>query len=106
MTDMPKKMRSIKTKLIGSIVSIVIVMIIVLVTFSYGKSAIVIEECSKELLSSSVGNQAAQIEAWLKENISSFQMVKTTIETMKFDDSQLQEIIDSFYNYNSNYLFL
>ncbi len=96
-------MRSIKTKLIGSIVSIVIVMIIVLVTFSYGKSAIVIEECSKELLSSSVGNQAAQIEAWLKENISSFQMVKTTIETMKFDDSQLQEIIDSFYNYNSNY---
>lgn len=100
---MPKKMKSIKMKLIGSIVSIVIAMIIVLVTFSYGKSANVIEEYSEELLSSSVGNQTAQIEAWLKENISSFQMVKTTIEKMHFNDAQIQKILDSFYNYNSNY---
>ena len=98
-----KKMKSIKMKLIGSIVSIVIAMIIVLVTFSYGKSANVIEEYSEELLSSSVGNQTAQIEAWLKENISSFQMVKTTIEKMHFNDAQIQKILDSFYNYNSNY---
>ena len=58
---------------------------------------------SQNLLQSSVENQASQIEAWLNENLASFQMAKTTIENLKPDDEELKTILDSYYGYNSNY---
>lgn len=48
-------------------------------------------------------NQASQIESWLEQNIGAFQIVKTTIENTKPDDKELQTMLDSYYNYNSNY---
>lgn len=94
---------SIKAKLLGIIVPIVVVLILILVLISYKRSAEIIEEYSHDLLESSVDNQAVQIEAWLQENIAAFQMVKTTIEETKPNDAQLQAMLDTYYNYNSNY---
>lgn len=98
-----KGMVSIKAKLLGIIVPIVVVLILILVLFSYRRSAEIIEEYSQDLLESSVDSQAVQIEAWLQENIAAFQMVKTTIEETKPNDTQLQAMLDTYYNYNSNY---
>lgn len=94
---------SIKVKLLGVIVPVVIVSILVLVLIAYRTSAGLIESYSENLLESSVENQASQIESWLEQNIGAFQIVKTTIENTKPDDKELQIMLDSYYNYNSNY---
>ena len=93
---------SIKVKLLGVIVPVVIVSILVLVLIAYRTSAGLIESYSENLLESSVENQASQIESWLEQNIGAFQIVKTTIENTKPDDKELQTMLDSYYNYNSN----
>ena len=111
-----KKQRkiSIKARLFGSImpvvivivavlVLIVIVSILVLVLIAYRTSAGLIESYSENLLESSVSNQSSKIEAWLSENLASFQMAKTTIENLHPDDTQLKAILDGYYNYNDNY---
>ena len=84
---------SIKVKLLGVIVPVVIVSILVLVLIAYRTSAGLIESYSENLLESSVENQASQIESWLEQNIGAFQIVKTTIENTKPDDKELQTII-------------
>ena len=76
---------SIKVKLLGVIVPVVIVSILVLVLIAYRTSAGLIESYSENLLESSVENQASQIESWLEQNIGAFQIVKTTIENTKPD---------------------
>lgn len=53
-----KGMVSIKLKLLGTIVPIVVVIILALVLIAYKNSAKVIENCSENLLESSVENQA------------------------------------------------
>lgn len=98
-----QKKISIKAKLLGSIMPVVIIIVVVLVLVSYKASAKIIENYSENLLSSSVESQASKIEAWLDENIASFQMAKMTIETLKPDDEQLQKILDSYYGYSDNF---
>ena len=75
----------------------------VLVLIAYQASAGIIEDYSQNLLESSVSNQSSKIEAWLSENLASFQMAKTTIENLHPDDTQLKAILDGYYNYNDNY---
>ena len=87
---------SIKVKLLGVIVPVVIVSILVLVLIAYRTSAGLIESYSENLLESSVENQASQIESWLEQNIGAFQIVKTTIENTKPDDKELQTMLDWF----------
>ena len=100
-----KKQRkiSIKSRLLGSIMPVVIVIVAVLVLIAYQASAGIIEDYSQNLLESSVSNQSSKIEAWLSENLASFQMAKTTIENLHPDDTQLKAILDGYYNYNDNY---
>lgn len=98
-----KKMVSIKLKLLAVIVPMVIICIIALVMIAYQKSSGLIKTYSENLLESSVENQAAQIEGWLNENIEAFEMVKTTIEQTNPDEQTLQNMLDAYYNYNSNY---
>lgn len=100
-----KKQRklSIKARLLGSIMPVVIVIVAVLVLIAYQASAGIIEDYSQNLLESSVSNQSSKIEAWLSENLASFQMAKTTIENLHPDDTQLKAILDGYYNYNDNY---
>ena len=94
---------SIKARLLGSIMPVVIAIVAVLVVIAYQASAGIIEDYSQNLLKSSVSNQSSKIEAWLSENLASFQMAKTTIENLHPDDTQLKAILDGYYNYNDNY---
>ena len=100
-----KKQRkiSIKARLLGSIMPVVIAIVAVLVLIAYQASAGIIEDYSQNLLESSVSNQSSKIEAWLSENLASFQMAKTTIENLHPDDTQLKAILNGYYNYNDNY---
>ena len=98
-----QKTVSIKAKLLGVIIPVVIAIVVVLVVAAYQISAGTIKKYSQNLLQSSVENQASQIEAWLNENLASFQMAKTTIEDLKPSDEELKTILDGYYGYNSNY---
>lgn len=94
---------SIKAKLLGIIIPVVIAIILILVFTAYHVSSGIIESYSKNLLESSVSNQASKIEAWLEENLASMQMAKTMIEKLHPDETQLQAILDASCGYSENY---
>ncbi len=94
---------SIKAKLLGTIIPVVIAIVVVLVVVAYQISAGIIEDNAANLLKTSVGSQKSKIEAWINENLASFQMAKKTIEDMHADDDQIQKILDGYYNYSENY---
>lgn len=98
-----EKTLSIKAKLLATIIPVVIVLIVILLFAAYNVSADIIKRYSKNLLESSVENQAMRIEAWLDENLASFQIVKTTMEKVKPDAQEMQSMLDCYYGYNSNY---
>ena len=87
---------SIKTKLLGIIIPVVIAIVVVLVLVAYEMSSGIIENYSESLLESSVVNQANEIEAWLEQNIASFQSAKRTIEKINPNDSELQNMLDGY----------
>ena len=94
---------SIKAKLLGIIIPVVIVIILILVFTAYHVSSGIIESYSKNLLESSVNSQASKIEAWLEENLASMQMAKNMIEKLHPDEAQLQTILDASCGYSENY---
>ena len=94
---------SIKAKLLGIIIPVVIAIILILVFTAYHVSSGIIESYSKNLLESSVNSQASKIEAWLEENLASMQMAKTMIEKLHPDETQLQNILDASCGYSENY---
>lgn len=94
---------SIKAKLLGIIIPVVIAIILILVFTAYHVSSGIIESYSKNLLESSVNSQASKIEAWLEENLASMQMAKTMIEKLHLDETQLQTILDASCGYSENY---
>lgn len=93
----------VKAKLLGIILPVVILMILVLTGLSYYVSRNVIRSNTQELLEASVESQAAEIEAWLNQNLTSFELEKHAIEWMDFGDEQFQDFLDAYYNYDSNY---
>mgnify|MGYP001027181675 FL=1 len=98
-----KKIVSIKVKLLGIILPVVIVIMILLVGILYFISKNIIKEYSENLLSSSIENQTNQIEAWLDENLSAFRAVKQSIEQTAVSGKQLQAVLDSYYGFDDNY---
>ena len=94
---------SIKAKLLGIIIPVVIAIILILVFTAYHVSSGIIESYSKNLLESSVNSQASKIEAWLEENLASMQMAKNMIEKLHPDEAQLQTILDASCGYCENY---
>ena len=94
---------SIKAKLLGIIIPVVIAIILILVFTAYHVSSGIIESYSKNLLESSVNSQASKIEAWLEENLASMQMAKNMIEKLHPDEAQLQTIVDASCGYSENY---
>ena len=94
---------SIKAKLLGIIIPVVIAIILILVFTAYHVSSGIIESYSKNLLESSVNSQASRIEAWLEENLASMQMAKNMIEKLHPDEAQLQTILDASCGYSENY---
>lgn len=96
-------MLSIKTKLLGTILPLTIFIVLVLTGISYFISKSIISSYSENLLSSSIENQSNEIEAWLNENLSSFQVAKKTIEQTKPDDAALKQILNGYCGFNDNY---
>lgn len=94
---------SIKAKLLGIIIPVVIAIILILVFTAYHVSSGIIESYSKNLLESSVNSQTSKIEAWLEENLASMQMAKNMIEKLHPDEAQLQTILDASCGYSENY---
>ena len=94
---------SIKAKLLGIIIPVVIAIILILVFTAYHVSSGIIESYSKNLLESSVNSQASKIEAWLEENLASMQMARNMIEKLHPDEAQLQTILDASCGYSENY---
>lgn len=94
---------SMKFKLLAIIIPVVIIITAMLVLFSYYISRRLLEESSHNTLELSVSKQATQIEAWLDENLASFNMVKQTIETTRPNEAQLQVMLDGYYGVNSNF---
>ena len=94
---------SIKMKLLGTILPVVLAIVLGLVSISYVVSRDIITESAKNLLNTSIENQANQIEGWLNENLAMFQIVKHTVEQTNPDKEALQEMLNQYYNYNSNY---
>ncbi len=97
-----RKMVPIKLKLLGIIIPTVVLIMIILIVISYGISRQIILGYSSSLLNSSIENQSNQIEAWINENLASFQMAKDVIETTNPDHEELQIILDSYYGKNDN----
>lgn len=98
-----KRFISIKTKLLSIILPVVIVIMIVLTSLSYNVSKDVIQSNAQELLETSVKGQAAEIEAWLNQNLTSFSVEKQALEQMKFDEKQIQTYLNAYYGFDSNY---
>ncbi|RKI39674.1 HAMP domain-containing protein [bacterium D16-51] len=99
----PGKFISIKTKLLGIILPVVIIIVTVLTGLSYVVSKSVIKENAQELLETSVKGQGSDIEAWLNQNLKSFQAAKQTLEQMNFNERQLQTFLNAYHGFDSNY---
>ncbi|WP_034444150.1 methyl-accepting chemotaxis protein [Butyrivibrio sp. AE2032] len=97
-----KKTRTISSKLLTYIIPVVVVTVLVLVTIAASISKNRMSEMATETLESSISNQADNIEAWLSENLKYFGTVKHMVEAQKPDDTELVQILDTFYGYNSN----
>lgn len=94
---------SIKVKLLCIILPVIIVIMAVLTGLSYYVSKKVIKSNAHNLLRTSVESQASEMEAWLNQNLISVSVAKQAIEQMEPDDAQLQDFLDSYYDYDSNY---
>ena len=98
-----KKKASIKTKLLGIIIPMMAITLTVLIVISYYRSKTIITNSANELLQTSTKKQVDQIEGWLKENLAGFQAAKTSIEGTSLNDNDLQNLLNKYYGYNSNY---
>ncbi len=101
-TTVKKKNKKISSKLLTYIIPVVIITVLALVNIAASVSKNRMTEMATETLESSITNQADNIEAWLSENLKYFQTVKHSVESKKPDDTELVEILDAFYGYNSN----
>ncbi|WP_160671046.1 methyl-accepting chemotaxis protein [Clostridium sp. C8-1-8] len=94
---------SIKVKLLGVIIPMMAIAVSLLIGISYTKSNSIITNSANDLLETSTKKQANQIESWLNENLSSFSAVKHSIESSNLNDGQLQNLLNKYYGYNSNF---
>jgi methyl-accepting chemotaxis protein len=79
----------------------IIIFIILIIVMAGILSEKMIQSLSEDALDSSLNNQADNITSWLEKNLENFSSVKQTIEATNPDEEELQEILDSFYGYNS-----
>lgn len=94
---------SIKAKLLVIIIPIITLIVSVLIIISYNKSKNIITNSANDLLETSTNKQVNQIESLLNENLASFKALKTSLESTKLSDAQLQELLNKYYGYNDNY---
>jgi len=94
---------SIKAKLLGIIIPMMAIIVALLIIISYNKSKTIITKSANDLLETSTKKQVDQIESWLNENLAAFKSVKASVEGTALDGKELQNLLDQYYGYNSNY---
>lgn len=94
---------SIKVKLLGIIIPLMAIAVAALIIISYIECRRIITNSASNLLETSSKKQVNQIEAWLDENLASFNSAKNLIEDTNLDDTQLQKLLNKYYGYNDNY---
>lgn len=97
------KIISMKLKLLVIIIPVVVALTSMLVFFSYYISRELLKNSSHDMLEISVNKQAMQIEAWLDENLASFNMAKQAIETIRPNEALLQVMLNGYYGFNSSF---
>ncbi|WP_026659556.1 methyl-accepting chemotaxis protein [Butyrivibrio sp. AC2005] len=105
MSEKPLKIRrsgKIRNRLLIYIVPIVVIMIAAIVLIATTLSKKRMTELATSNLNSSISNQANNIESWLNENLEFFKTAKQGIEGLNPNEEQLQKILDSYYDFNSN----
>lgn len=98
-----KRFISIKTKILGTILPVIIIIVTVLTCLSYFVSKNIIKKNAQENLKTSVESQSSQIEAWLEQNLKSLNVAKHTLEQMEFNEEELQHFLDVYYGFDSNF---
>ena len=98
-----RNMKKMKNEMLAIIVPIITLQIIILVAVSYYVSRGMIEDASERLLKTSVSGQTTKINDWIEDNLSALNSAKQTIESSGMTDEMLQDVIDSYYNYDSDY---
>ncbi|AJH00338.1 chemotaxis protein [Clostridium beijerinckii] len=94
---------SIKTKLLGIIIPMLVIVISLLIFISYNKSKNIITNSANDLLETSSKKQVDQIESLLNENLSSFKTLKDSLEVANLSEKQLQDVLNKYYGYSDNY---
>lgn len=94
---------SIKAKLLGIILPVMMLIIVVLISLSYYISKKVVSSNTRKLLETSVESQASEIQGWLDRNLDSFRAAKQAFEWTNLSDSQRQSFLNAYYNFNSNF---
>jgi methyl-accepting chemotaxis protein len=94
---------SIKLKLLGIIIPAMVIIVSLLIIISYNKSKSVITKSANDLLETSSKKQVNEIESWLNENLEAFKAVKTSLENSKLNDEEIHNLLNTYYDYNSNY---
>ena len=97
----PKRVVKVRDKFLMFIMPAIIIFIILIIVMAGILSEKMISNLSEEALESSLNNQADNITSWLEKNLENFSSVKQTIEALNPSEEELQEILDSFYGYNS-----
>ena len=96
-----KRVIKVRDKFLVFIMPAIIIFIILIIVMAGILSEKMIQNLSEDALESSLNNQADNITSWLEKNLENFSSVKQTIEATNPDEEELQEILDSFYGYNS-----
>ncbi|GEA31754.1 methyl-accepting chemotaxis protein [Clostridium diolis] len=94
---------SIKTKMLGIIIPMLVIVISLLIFISYNKSKNIITNSANDLLETSSKKQVDQIESLLNENLSSFKTLKDSLEVANLSEKQLQDVLNKYYGYSDNY---
>ena len=97
-----EKTGKLRNKLLLIIVPVVAVAIAVVELFAINMSRNSMTEMAQNELESSISNQADNIESWLDENLQNFATAKRTVEKSELSKSQLQNLIDGYYGFNTN----
>ena len=98
-----KKFISIKTKILGTILPVIIIIVTVLTCLSYYVSKNVIKINAQENLKTSIESQSSEIEAWLEQNLKSLSVAKKALEKMDFEEEELQSFLDAYYGFDNNF---
>lgn len=97
------KVVSIKTKLLGILIPCIAVFMGILIIVFCTVVAKQVEKLSQNMLESSIQGQGRQIESWMNQNLSAFQMIKKNIEEEPRTDEELQKLLDMYVGYGSDY---